>query len=104
MIEHVFIIQKTLELEKGKEAISWKYHYEPRYLLLCHIPMKDRIHPKRRRNFNTLATFVNYEYGNVLVQIYNINQKIVLLIYCTKFLCKSIEYLNMDENSTFLRP
>jgi hypothetical protein len=66
--------------------------------------MKNCIHPKRRRNFDTLAAFVNYEYGNVLVQTYNTTQKIVLPIFSTKFLCKSIEYLNMDEKRTFLRP
>jgi calcineurin-like phosphoesterase family protein len=73
MTEHVFIMEKTLELEEVKEAILWKYHYESGDILLCHIPTKDRIHPKRRRNFDTLATFINYEHGNVLVKTYNTN-------------------------------
>jgi hypothetical protein len=104
MIEHVFIMEKTFELEKVKEAISWKYQYVLEDILLYHIPKKDHIHLKTRKNFDTLETFVNYKHRNALVQTYNTNQKVVLPIYCTKFLCKSIEYLNIDEKRTFLRP
>jgi hypothetical protein len=92
MIEHVFIMEKTLELENVKEAISYKYTYDPGDILLCHIPTKDRIYAKRRRNFDTLAIFINYDHGNALIQPYNTNQNIVLPIYCTKFLCKSIVF------------
>jgi hypothetical protein len=104
MIEYVFIMEKTLKLKEVKEAISYKYQYVTVDILLSHIPTKDGIHPKRRRNFSTLAIFKNYEYGNALVQTCNTKQKVVLPIYCTKFLCKSIEYLNTDEKRTFLRP
>jgi hypothetical protein len=102
MIEHVFIMEKTLELEEVKEAIYYKYNYDPGDILLCHIPTKDRIHAKRRRKFDIPATFINYEHGNVLVQPYNTNREVVLPIYCTKFLYKNIEHLNSDENRTFL--
>jgi hypothetical protein len=60
MIEHVFIMEKIIELEKAKEAIASKFYYHPGNILLCHIPTKEHIHAKRRRNFDTLATFVNY--------------------------------------------
>jgi hypothetical protein len=96
MIEHVFIMEKTLELENAKDAISYTHNYNPGGILLCHIPTKERIHAKRRRNFDTLAKFINYDHGNALVQPYNTTQKIVLPIYCTKYLCKSIEHLNID--------
>jgi hypothetical protein len=102
MIEHIFIMEKTLELEKAEDAITMKYYHCPGDTQLCHIPTKERELPKRRRNFDTLATFINYEHGNALVQLHNTNLKIVLPIYCTKFLCKSIEYLNRDEKRTFL--
>jgi predicted metal-binding protein len=102
MIEHVFIMEKTLELEEVKEAISYTHNYNPGDILLCHILTKECIHAKRRRNFDTLAIFINYEHGNTLVQLYNTTQEIVLPIYCTKFLCKSIERLNTDEKRTFL--
>jgi hypothetical protein len=104
MIEHVYIMEKNLELEKAKEAIDTLRGYDPGDILLCHIPTKERIHAKRRKNFDTLATFINYTHRNVLVQLYSTNQQVVLPIYCTKYLCKSIDRLNIDERRTFQIP
>jgi hypothetical protein len=77
MIEVVFIMKKTLELEKAKDAIAMKYYYHPGDILLCHIPTKERIHSKRRKNFDMLPSFVNYEHGNEFVQLQSNNRKIV---------------------------
>jgi calcineurin-like phosphoesterase family protein len=97
-------MEKNLELEKAKETIATLRGYDPEDILLCHIPTKERIHAKRRKNFDTLATFINYTHGNVVVQLYSTNQQVVLPIYCTKYLCKSIDRLNIDERRTFQIP
>jgi hypothetical protein len=102
MIEHHFIMEKTLELEKAKDVIAMKYYYRQGDILMCHINTKESIHTKRRKKFDTLATFINYEDGNVLVQLHNNNQKIVLPIYSTKYLTDSTDDLNIDEKKTFL--
>jgi hypothetical protein len=104
MIDYVYIMEKNLELENAKKAIATRRGYDPGDMLLCHIPTKERIHAKRRKNSNTLAIFLNCTHGNVLVQRYNTNQKIVLPIYYTKFLCKSIDRMNIDEKRTFQIP
>jgi hypothetical protein len=78
--------------------------YDPGDILLCQIPTKERIHVKRRKNFDTLATFINYTHGNVLVLLYKTNEKVDLPIYCTKYLCKSIDRLNIDEKRIFQIP
>jgi hypothetical protein len=101
MIEHVYIMEKNLELEKAKEAIDTLRGYFPGDILLCRIPTKERIHAKRRKNFDSLTTFLNYTHGNVVVQPIYSNQQVVLPIYCTKYLRKSIDRLNIDERRTF---
>jgi hypothetical protein len=78
--------------------------YHPGDILLCHIPTKERIDTKRRKNFDTLAIFLNYTYGNVLVLLYKTNEKVFLPIYYTKYLCKNIDRLNIDEKRTFQIP
>jgi hypothetical protein len=45
---------------------------------------------KKEENFDTLAYFIKYLYGNVLIQIYNTNEQIAVPIYCTKFIAKNI--------------
>jgi hypothetical protein len=64
-----------------------------------YIPTKEHIHAKIRKNFDILAAFINYDYGNVLVQLDNNNQKIALPIYRTKYLTKSTDGLNTLEKN-----
>jgi hypothetical protein len=97
-------MKKKLELEKAKEAIATKRGYDPGDILFFHIPTKEGIHEKRRKNFDTISIFLNYAHGNVLVLLYNTNQKVLLRIYCTKYLCKGIDRLNIDEKRTFQIP
>jgi hypothetical protein len=73
-------MEKNLKLEKAKEAIATKRGYDPGDILLCNIPTKQRIHTKRRKNFHTLAIFLNYTHGNILVLLCKTNEKVVLPI------------------------
>jgi hypothetical protein len=90
MIEHTYIIEKNMELDRVNHSLMEKYQYLPGDILLCHIPVKESLRVKRRKNFNTLAYFIKYLYGNVLIQIYSSGIQIALPIYCTKFMAKSM--------------
>jgi hypothetical protein len=103
MIEQTYIIEKNMELDRVNHSLLEKYKYLPGDILLCHIPVKQTIKIKRRKNFDTLAYFIKYLHGNVLIQIYNTNEQIAVPIYCTKFLVKNINMLSEEVKRTFLK-
>jgi hypothetical protein len=71
--------------------------------LLCHITVKETLRVKRRKNFDTLAYFIKYLYGNVFIEIYSSGIQISVPMYCTKFLAKSIDLLSEEAKRTFLK-
>jgi hypothetical protein len=103
MIEHTYIIEKNLELDRVNHSLMEKYQYQPGDILLCHIPVKETLRIKRRKNFNTLSYFIKYLHGNVLIQIYDSNEQIVVPTYCTKFIAKNIDMLSEEGKRTFLK-
>jgi hypothetical protein len=102
MIEHTYIIEKNLELDRVNHSLMEKYQYLPGDILLCHIPVKETLLVKRRKNFDTLVFFIKYLYGNVLIHTCYSNKKIAVPIYCTKFLAKNVDVLSKDVKRTFL--
>jgi hypothetical protein len=102
MIEHTYIIEKNLELNRVNHSLMEKYQYLPGDILLCHIPVKETIKIKRRKNFDTLAYFIKYLHGNVLIRICYSNDEIAVPIYCTKFMAKNIDMLSEEAKRTFL--
>jgi hypothetical protein len=58
--------------------------------------VKESLRVKRRKNFDTLAYFIKYLHGNVLIQIYSSDIQIAVPIYCTKFIAKSIDTLSEE--------
>jgi hypothetical protein len=103
MIEHTFIIEENMELYRVNHNLMEKYQYLPGDILLCHIPVKESLRVKRRKNFHTLAYFIKYLHGNVLIQIYTSDIQIAVPIYCTKFLAKNIDTLSEEAKRTFLK-
>jgi hypothetical protein len=102
MIEHTYIIEKNMELDRVNHSLLEKYQYQPGDILLCHIPIKEFLRIKRIKNFDTLVYFIKYLHGNVLIQICYSNEQVAVPIYCTKFLAKSIDILSEDAKRTFL--
>jgi hypothetical protein len=103
MIEHSCIIEKNMELDRVIHNLMEKYQYLPGDILLCHISVKESLRVKRRKNFDTLAYFIKYLHGNVVIQIYNLNIQIAVPTYCTKFLAKTIDTLSEEAKRTFLK-
>jgi hypothetical protein len=103
MIEHTYIIEKNMELYRVNHSLLEKYQYQPNDILLCHIPVKESLRVKRRKNFDTLPYFIKYLYGNVLIQIYSSGIQIAVQMYCTKFMAKSINTLSEEAKRTFLK-
>jgi hypothetical protein len=103
MIEHTYIIEKNMELDRVNHSLLEKYQYQPGDVLLCHIPVKESFRVKRRKNFDTLAYFIKYLHGNVLIQIYTSGIQIAVPIYYTKFIAKSIDTLSEEAKRTFLK-
>jgi hypothetical protein len=74
--------------------------YEPGSILLVHLDLAktDLDMQKRRRNFDVLATFVKYEGGNVVCDLflrYPQFRRVVVPIYYTKKLAKDLaDYKN----------
>jgi hypothetical protein len=103
IIERTYIQEKNRQLEKSRKAsLNYYPEYTPGNILLVNVPNKDRLKTKRRRNYNMLAYFMKYIYGNVEVKLKNTRQVFVLPLYCTKFLVKSEEYLNDTARRMFL--
>jgi hypothetical protein len=103
MIEHTYIIEKNMELDRVNHSLLEKYKYLPNDILLCHIPVNQSLRIKRRKKFDTLAYFIKYLHGNVLIQIHNTNEQIAVPMYCTKFIAKSIDTLSEEAKLTFLK-
>jgi hypothetical protein len=103
MIEHTYIIEKNMELDRVNHNLLEKYKYLPGDILLCHIPVKETLKIKRRKNFDTLAYFIKYLHGNVLIQICSSGIQIAVPMYCTKFLAKNIDMLSKEAKRTFLK-
>jgi hypothetical protein len=67
--------------------------YQPGDVLLVHRPLgkTKELFRKRRRNFDELATFVGYDYGNVKARLWKSQRFIILPIYYTKFVCHAMQ-------------
>jgi hypothetical protein len=70
--------------------------------LLCHIPVKETLRVKRRKNFDTLTYFIKYLHWNVLISTCYSNDEIAVPTYCTKFIVKNIDMLSEEAKRTFL--
>jgi hypothetical protein len=103
MIEHTYIIEKNMELNKVNHNLLERYQYQSGDILLCHISVKENLRVKRRKNFDTLAFFIKYLHVNVLIKTCYSNDEIAVPIYCTKFLAKSIDTLSEEAKRTFLK-
>jgi hypothetical protein len=74
--------------------------YKPGDYLLVHVPYKFNY--KRRRNFNELALFTHYEFGNVGCILRRPNyDHIVLPLYFTKKICSEKEDLPKEVKDYF---
>jgi hypothetical protein len=102
MIEHTYIIEKNLELDRVNHSLTKKYQYQPNDILLCHIPVKENLRVKRRKIFDTLTYFIKYLHGNVLIRTCYSNDEMAVPIYCTKFLAKNIDLLSEEAKRTSL--
>jgi hypothetical protein len=80
MIEHTYIIEKNLELDRVNHNLIEKFQYLPGDILLSHIPLKETLRIKRRKNFDTLAYFIKYLDGNVLIKTCYSNEEIAVPI------------------------
>jgi hypothetical protein len=92
-----------MELDRVNHSLMEKYQYQPGDILLCHIPAKETLRVKRRKNFDTLAHFIKYLHGNVLIRTCYSNNEIAVPIYCTKLLAKNIDLLSEEVRRTFLK-
>jgi hypothetical protein len=88
---------KLEEINQKQKELGLK-EYEPGNILLIHLDFSKTSNrfSKKRRNFNKLAKFIAYEFGNIKCYIYNIEKHIknplTVPIYYTKYIAK-------DENS-----
>jgi hypothetical protein len=79
-LERYFMKKNEYKLEeinqKQKEIVLKEY--EPKNILLIHLDFSKTSNRfnKKRRNFNKLAKFIAYEFGNVKCNIYNIEKHI----------------------------
>jgi hypothetical protein len=96
-VERYFIKENEYKLEsinaKQKE-LGLKY-YELGNILLIHLDFSKTSSrfTKKRRNFNRIAKFISYEFGNVKCYVYNIEKHIknpiTILIYYTKYIAEN---------------
>jgi hypothetical protein len=99
-LETIYTLEKMDKLENIDQ--SYLKFYKPGDLLLIHIPYKN-INYKRRRNFSHLASFIRYDYGNVMCKpIYPTESTpIVIPIYYTKFINNNINDINNEIKNYF---
>jgi hypothetical protein len=112
--EMAYIKTKEKELEDARWMQTWKgnlSHYEGGNILLIHIPYEKtrKRFQKQRRNFSTLAHFVQYEGGNAHVKLFKpmmglvtagkLTQFLVIPLYYTKFVAKNEEELEEKYKS-----
>jgi hypothetical protein len=103
MIEHMYIIEKNLEFDRVNHSLMEKYQYLLGDILMCHIPVNESFRVKRRKNFDTLAYFIKYLHGNVLIRTCYSNNEIAVPIYCTKFIAKNIDMLSEEAKRNFIK-
>jgi hypothetical protein len=74
-----------------------KHTYKPGNILLIHRPVNktSELFKKRRRNFDELATFIQYTHGNAQVEL-KTKEVVILPIYYTKFVCNNKNELPPD--------
>jgi hypothetical protein len=79
-----------------------KFTYKPGNILLIHrsVNKTSDLFRKRRRNFDELATFIQYVHGNVQVELKS-KEVVILPIYYTKFVCDSKDDLPIDYKYLF---
>jgi hypothetical protein len=67
--------------------------YQSGDVLLVHRPLgkTTELFRKRRRNFDELALFVEYDHGNVKAKLWKTQRYIILPIYYTKFVCHAYQ-------------
>jgi hypothetical protein len=100
IIKQTFIMEKQKEL-RNKNMNNFKQYQLGDYLL-CHIHYEIyRLGFKRRRNFDTLATFVRYIHANDEVEIIPSNEREVIPMYYTKKLTNRLNNINPDINKYF---
>jgi hypothetical protein len=84
-----------LELINQKQDKLGLKDYELGNILLIHLDFSKTSNrfTKRRRNFNKLARFISYEFGNVKCHVYNIEKHIknpiTIPIYYTKYVAEN---------------
>ena len=98
------------------------FDYKPGNILLVHLdfsktPMKFM---KKRRNFNALAEFIEYQHGNVVARVLrlinleikkdttadksldvNLNDRVIIPVYFTKFVCERSSEIPLFYESYF---
>jgi hypothetical protein len=67
--------------------------YQPGDVLLIHRPLgkTTELFRKRRRNFDELALFEEYDHGNVKVRLWKTQRYAIIPIYYTKFICHGVD-------------
>jgi hypothetical protein len=81
------------------------FKYQPGNILLIHLPLSKtpQRFSKRRRNFDMLASFIEYVHGNVKVKILNnMNDEVIVPIYYTIFVSVDLEHLPLQYKRLFL--
>jgi hypothetical protein len=97
-LERYFIKEneyKPEEINKKQEETNLK-NYEQGNILLIHLDFVKIVSrfTKKRRNFNKLARFILYDFGNVKCYVYNviesyIKNPITIPIYYTKYIAEN---------------
>ncbi|GHU24983.1 hypothetical protein FACS189472_18090 [Alphaproteobacteria bacterium] len=95
--------QEQLTVSNVRATRGGLTSYQPGNILLVHIPFEKtrQMFKKRRRNFDTLATFIGYEGGNVICELLKpvqlragkgpATKNIVLPIFYTKIIATNID-------------
>jgi hypothetical protein len=99
-LESWFIRQQKAKLLEVLKIT--KHTYKPGNILLIHRPVNKTsdLFRKRRRNFDELATFIQYVHGNVQVEL-KTKKVEILPIYYTKFVCDTKNDLPTDYRYLF---
>jgi hypothetical protein len=93
-----------LELINQKQDKLGLKDYKPGNILLIHLDFSKTANrfTKKRRNFNKLARFISYEFGNVKCFVYNVEKQIknpiTIPIYYTKYVAENEESIPKNYN------
>jgi hypothetical protein len=93
-LEAWYIRTQQLKLIDSLEEQRSLRRFKPGDLLLVYRPLgkTDEKYRKRRRNFDELATFVKYSFGNIEVELLKTGNPAILPIYYVKFICSGEKY------------